>query len=277
MKTYQTKRANIFFGGKGDSLDSFKKPLKNSLEISPTNSTINAPNALTNQTRSLIFGHQVHESALIEVNNSFINSNMHSSLCLIESSDGLYTEEKNLALGLYTADCVPCFVVTQNYIYSLHLGWKGVYFGLLKKCLDKIKKDITSNDLDDLDDLDDLNKNSSNNSNETASINSKEKDSKNAIEVFIGPHILYPSFEVQIDLIDKFSQIYPNKKLWSKNVNKKFYISLIELIKLDLKLSGLEYTFYFEEKDTFLSQDHYSYRSDDKTRLRNLSCAFLRP
>jgi|GEM_PF-1794053 len=244
MKTYQTNRAKIFFGGKADSLDTFEKKIKDAFETTPLSAT--------NKTKNpLIFGHQVHESSLIEVNNSYINKDLISSLCLIDSSDGLYTKEKNLALGLYTADCVPCFVVSHNYIYSLHLGWKGVYFGLLKKCLKKIKENALLSD-------------------------SKEAEN-NITEVFIGPHILCSSFEVQTDLIDKFSKVYSDKELWSKTVNNKSYISLIELIKIDLKLSGLEHSLHFEEKDTFLSKDHYSYRSDDKTRLRNLSCAFLRP
>ncbi len=237
MKIYQTNRAKIFFGGKTDSLDTFEKRIKHEYETTNLDSN-------SKTTKHLIFGHQIHESALIKVNNRFIHKNSHSSLCLLESSDGLFTKEKNLALGLYTADCVPCFIISHNYIYSLHLGWKGVYFGLLKKSLEKIKKETPPSNL--------------------------------AIEVFIGPHILYSSFEVQIDLINKFDKIYPNKELWSKTINKRSFISLIELIKIDLKLSGVEYSLHFEEKDTFLSNDHYSYRSDNKTRLRNLSCAFLR-
>ena len=209
MKIYQTDYANVFFGNKRDSLIYCEKLAKN----------------------SITFGHQVHEAELIK-----INKTTRGSKCITLSSDGLFTEEKNLPLGLYTADCIPCVLATKNQLFNLHLGWRGIYNGLLKKALSLIKSDF---------------------------------------EVFIGPHILYDSFKVQEDLIKKFKELHPNDSIWSKKLDGNFHISLVDLIKLDLSLKHFNYRLYFNEEDTFISPNHFSYRAN-KTKERNLTFSFLR-
>jgi len=212
MKIYQTDFAKVFFGEKKDDLDECTKLIK----------------------LPIVFGHQVHGSDLLE-----IHSNEKASICLYTSSDGLFTRKRELPLGIYTADCVPCILATKNTLFSLHLGWRGIYSGLLKKALKFLAKG--------------------------------EK-----LEVFVGPHIGASSFEVQKDLVDKFSVEFGAIKIWSKQINDSYFISLIELIKEELKMSNLDYDLYFDEQDTFKSEKHYSYRGDNKTTKRNLSISFLR-
>ena len=212
MKTYQTEFAQVFFGAKQDSLGHCEKLIK----------------------KPITFGHQVHEAEILKIDNC-----SESSVCLTDSSDGLFTQKKGLALGLYTADCVPCVLATKNKLFSLHLGWKGIQKRLLKKALDQI-------------------------------------NSEEALEVFIGPHILSNSYEVQNEFIKNFEQDYPHRDLWSMQSGDRLFVSLIGLIKFDLRRYHLNYTLYYEEVDTFKSKNYFSYRSDNKTKDRNLTFSFLR-
>jgi len=100
--------------------------------------------------------------------------------------------------------------------------------------------------------------------------------SETELDVFIGPHILFSSFEVGKELVESFSNLYSKQNLWAKETNGRNYISLLELIKLDLNtFKNLKYTLYCDENDTFISTNHYSYRADHKTHHRNLTLSFL--
>ena len=211
MKTYQTEFAQVLFGEKEDSLESCEKLIK----------------------KPITFGHQVHGAEILKIEHY-----NKSSLCLADSSDGLVTSKKGLALGLYTADCVPCVLATKDNLFSLHLGWRGIHKGLFKRAIQQIKPD-------------------------------------DSLEVFIGPHIVSNSFEVQKEFIKNFEQDYPNSDLWLKKRGDQFFVSLIELIKFDLRSHHLNYTLFYEEVDTFKSKKHFSYRSDNQTKGRNLTISFL--
>jgi copper oxidase (laccase) domain-containing protein len=212
MKIYQTDLACVIFGSKTDSLKNLEKLCE----------------------RPIVFGHQVHEAELL-----LVNEDLKRSCCLVTSSDGLWTSSNQIALGIVTADCVPCVIATSESLYSLHLGWRGIHKGLLRKALSKIK-------------------------------------TKDQLEVFIGPHIHFESFEVQEDFINNFKSLYPDEEIWSKKTSKGYHVSLLELIKLDLSLSKVDYTLHIDDVDTYTSDKHFSYRGNNKTSERNITCSFLK-
>ena len=51
--------------------------------------------------------------------------------------DGLITTKKNLALGILTADCAPVLIYDKKLpmIAAIHVGWKGAFKNILKKCI----------------------------------------------------------------------------------------------------------------------------------------------
>ena len=57
-------------------------------------------------------------------------------------SDAVITSNKNLALGVVTADCVPILVYEskKKLIGCIHAGWKGAYSGVIKNTINKIRK-----------------------------------------------------------------------------------------------------------------------------------------
>jgi len=181
------------------------------------------------------FGHQVHKDDLIEVHSPI----PHSSH-LMQGSDGLFTDKKNLKLGLYTADCIPCFLYSRQRLFSLHLGWRSLHMGLLDKAL--------------------------------KSINKSEE-----LLIFTGPHIKFSSFEVGNDVLLKFKEVLKNSqdKSWYRQVSDtKFKISLQQIIQI--KAVGYNVDFFSSKVDTYTSKSHCSYRKQKGTKERNISFAFLK-
>jgi copper oxidase (laccase) domain-containing protein len=192
----------------------------------------------SSSTEVIQFGHQVHKDELLEVDRSFGESSH-----FLAESDGLWTKKSNLKLGVYTADCVPCFIYSAHKLFALHLGWRSLQLGLLENAL----KNIRSSD-------------------ET--------------QIFIGPHIQAASFEVGQDVLNKFKILMPDSKTqdWYEELSyMKFKISLNKVILH--KVSSLRPKVYSSEIDTFTSANHCSYRRSNKTQVpnngRNISFAFL--
>ncbi len=61
--------------------------------------------------------------------------------------DGLITKDKNISLGVLTADCAPIFIFDRNkkIICCVHSGWKGALSNIVQKSVKKLKeKNITT-------------------------------------------------------------------------------------------------------------------------------------
>jgi len=56
--------------------------------------------------------------------------------------DGIVTKEKQVAIGVFTADCVPIILVdTKNkVIAALHSGWKGTLNNIVSKGIKVMKE-----------------------------------------------------------------------------------------------------------------------------------------
>ncbi len=173
----------------------------------------------------------------------------HSDICIQSipisestEADGHYTTEKNKALIVRTADCLPILVydATTEMILSVHAGWKGVENRIFQKSVDHTKL-------------------------------------KN-LQVFIGPHIHKQSFEVDIDVYQKLHAGYlvglRNKKYSEadifEKVGNKFHIDLKKIVMSSLdenivtQLTDLNF-------DTLTRADFHSYRRDHTNAGRNLS------
>lgn len=187
------------------------------------------------KSQKIQFGHQVHKADLIEVNSAPKNSTH-----LTVDSDGLWTLTKNLSLGVYTADCLPCFINSKEKLFSLHLGWRSLQQGLLEKALCHVS---TSDRLD----------------------------------IFIGPHIGSASFEVGPEVFDAFSLQLADADAskWSvKRSDGKYTLSLKKIV--ELKTLAFKTSLHCSDIDTYTSELHSSYRRQNKTRDRNISFAFLK-
>ncbi len=130
----------------------------------------------------------------------------------IENIDGLITNEKNVTLVTYYADCVPLyFYDTKNHAIGLaHAGWRGTVNKIADKILGKMK-----------DEFDSCTKN---------------------IVVGIGPSIGPCCFEVDFEVAEKFyklDDLNPNEFI-NKSSNGKYLINLWEANKKILLKAGIE-------------------------------------
>eukprot|EP00828_Plagiopyla_frontata_P048000 TRINITY_DN9053_c0_g1_i3.p3 TRINITY_DN9053_c0_g1~~TRINITY_DN9053_c0_g1_i3.p3 ORF type:complete len:180 (-),score=28.93 TRINITY_DN9053_c0_g1_i3:555-1094(-) len=90
--------------------------------------------------------------------------------------DAIVTQEKNVAIGVFTADCVPIILVDKikGVIAAIHSGWKGTFDSITLKTIEKMKNEF--------------------------------KCDNSNIKAYIGAHIRQCCYEVSEDLKDKFIQ-----------------------------------------------------------------------
>lgn len=160
--------------------------------------------------------------------------------------DGLITNKKLTAIGVFTADCIPIFLfdIKNQIISVVHSGWQGTY------------KEIVSEAINIF-----INK-----------YNSSIED----LIVYIGPHNMSCCYEVGEDLKEKFSN-HPTFK-GNFNIFNGNNLNMSECVKLSLKTKGvLEKNIHFIDYCTYCSSDFkfYSYRRDNKSLNRIFSFAFM--
>ncbi len=114
----------------------------------------------------IVFAKQVHGTAVVQVTKSTPTLNVEA--------DALVTTEKNLRIGIKTADCLSLiFFDSQKTVAGvIHAGWKGLFGGIIENTVKELRK-IT----------------------------------KNELRVIIGPSIGPRAFEVRSDVSQKFWEL----------------------------------------------------------------------
>ena len=113
------------------SLDLEKNVIKNRKIVS---------NILGFDAKSLVIGNQFHSNKVV-----VINKYKNDLKC-----DAIISLSKNIAVGVLTADCCPVLVAHKEnlIVASIHLGWKGLFNGILDNFLYETKKlKINNSDL----------------------------------------------------------------------------------------------------------------------------------
>ncbi len=169
--------------------------------------------------KNLFLMYQTHSNRAIIINKR--NKNLKKL-----NSDALITKEKDISLGVVTADCVPIILFDNKSqaIGCIHAGWKGALSGIIENTIKKFRK----------------------------------LSSKNNIFASIGPCIGKKSYEVDKDFYKKFvSKSKKNKIYFSKKNNIKKLFNLRKyvndkLIRLNVKVDHVNHD-TFKEKSNFFS------------------------
>jgi hypothetical protein len=171
----------------------------------------------------------------------------HTDACVFSVSDSQdtvadahFTSEVNVGLIIKTADCLPIVAYSkkQNLILAIHAGWRGV------------ENQITAKSL------------------RTAKIQDAE--------IFIGPHILQKSFEVDLDVKEQLEKTYlqsiknPTEQTFIARDNK-FYVNLQDIVKAQIESVAVHFQLHELAIDTVSDLRMHSYRRDKQTSGRNLS------
>ena len=166
--------------------------------------------------KKLVLLHQVHSNKIF-----FISKKVKKKLI----GDGLLTKNKNLAIGILTADCCPILFYDpkKNIIGAVHAGWKGAFKNIAGKMVSEFKKKGTK--------LEDL-------------------------YVAIGPTISQNSYEVKKDFKYRFLRQKLSNRKFFKIKRNKIYFDLVGYIYNQMKKSGIK-NIEIIKKDTFNPKNNF--------------------
>ncbi len=171
---------------------------------------------------------------------------VHASTTL-QTADAHWTQEKETALLISTADCMPiliCNTATKT-VAAVHAGWKGVCSQIIVKSLKALStKQSTASDF----------------------------------EIWIGPHLMPTSFEVKIDVLNELlaSSYAADKSLHFTN-GDSIHVDLKSIVLSQITASvGSGFKCFELNLDTLTTAYLFSYRRDKQNLGRNLSFIYLK-
>ncbi|HBJ1646416.1 UNVERIFIED_ORG: laccase [Clostridium botulinum] len=147
----------------------------------------------------VIYLNQVHSDNIFIYNNNNITN---------KEGDAIITDNRNVIIGVFTADCVPIILVDpiKKVCAAIHSGWRGTFNSITLKTIEKMKNEFNCN-------------------------------AKN-IKVYIGPHIRSCCYEISEELKEKF--LKKKKEIKEANLFNKKNLNLEECILNDLSNSGVK-------------------------------------
>lgn len=125
-----------------------------------------------------------------------------------EEGDAIITNEKNVIIGVFTADCVPIILVDEKngVIAAIHSGWRGTFESITLKTIKKMKDEFN---------IDEAN-----------------------IRAYIGPHIRKCCYEVSEELKSNF--IEKKKNISEAELFDGRKLNLEACIIDDLRCAGVK-------------------------------------
>jgi YfiH family protein len=170
-----------------------------------------------------------------------------SDVALGMEGDGLLLREKGVIAVIKTADCVPLFFWNDSYSIAgiLHIGWKGLLYGIEEKLLELL---------------------------------SKEKFPLDQFHFATGPAIESECYEVGPDLYEAFAPKHYREDIFRSKENGKFRLDIKHGISLSLTHSGVDSRrITHSPLCTYCMFPRFpSYRRNGKTGQRIFNFIFLR-
>ncbi len=167
--------------------------------------------------KDITFMNQTHSNIILRVNqsDSFLDC------------DGMFTENRNVACAVLTADCIPLLITekTGNIIGCIHAGWKGLQSQVIENFFEKLST-----------------------------------FPRRDFSVLLGPCISQANYEVNDTTISNFSKY---SKRFKKNESRNYYMDLRH-IAYDI-LTELGVTNVTISKACTFNDNFYSYRKDKIT------------
>jgi polyphenol oxidase len=172
--------------------------------------------------------HQIHSNKILTITN-YLKTPKNDEI----KADAIVTNQKNLIIGIKTADCVPILLFcpdNDGIIAAIHAGWSGA------------KDNIISNAI-----------------NEMQKLGAKAKN----IESIIGPCIRQESYQISEEFYQDFIDEDLNFKKFfieDKSKEKHFLFNLPEFVKEKLQKEGIS-KIKDDLIDTYPSKCYNSYRA----------------
>ena len=178
-----------------------------------------AKDRISKKSKNIFLLNQIHSNKYI-----FISKNYKLNNKKIKA-DAIITEQKNLPIGVLTADCVPLLLYDnkKRIIAAIHAGWKGAFKGIISKVIRfMIKKGCK----------------------------------KNNITVAIGPCIGKKNYNVKEDFKKKFLRKDKKNKIFFYNRKNIIFFDLPYYVKSQLKLNKIS-KIDMKNIDTFIKKNNF--------------------
>lgn len=93
---------------------------------------------------------QTHEDNICVIDNDFVRKSASERLEFMYSVDAVITDQKNICIGVTTADCVPILIYDpkRNILAVVHAGWRGTVAKLSQKTVQMMVKRFNSDPQD---------------------------------------------------------------------------------------------------------------------------------
>ncbi|MCU4165208.1 peptidoglycan editing factor PgeF [Carboxylicivirga caseinilyticus] len=181
-----------------------------------------------------VFASQVHGDHIEIIDEDRLNKNSYS---VIKASDGLITAQKELALVVMAADCVPVLLYDEEkeVIGAFHAGWRGLTQNIITKGVQMMNDHFDCN--------------------------------SNNIKAFIGPSIGQCCYEIKNKVIEAVKTSVPHYEQALKNTDNKVFLDLKKAVELQLIDANVERQKIIRSKycTQCYSDTFYSYRAHSET------------
>ncbi len=193
---------------------------------------------LNHKLEQCVFMNQTHSNHIHCIKKEDIGAGCFSVKDAIQDCDAIYTREKNVLLGTFTADCVPILLYdkAQGIICAVHSGWKGSASLILKKMVHTLLYDEDS----------------------------ELKD----IFAYIGPSIDFFSYEVDTEVIDAIKDTKMNTDTFiiDKGEGKYFFDNKRMNYQILIEAGVPDMNIFLCDNDSFENEeDFFSYRKNKDT------------
>lgn len=179
---------------------------------------------------NIFLPHQVHGTELRIIGTELLSMPESVRNMILDGVDGVLTSLKGICIGVSTADCIPIIIydILSHAACVVHAGWRGTVALIAQKAVAEMRVAFHS---------------------EPANL-----------KAVIGPGISLGSFEVGMDVYDKFAEAGFDMDAIAK-FSGKWHIDLPECNRLQLVAAGIqESNIYVSDIDTFTSDDFFSAR-----------------
>lgn len=176
-----------------------------------------------------VFLNQTHSTNICVADASYAGRGVHDMLSAVDDCDAVITDAPMLPIVIQTADCLPLvlFAPDRNVIAAIHCGWKGSADGIVRKTVERMRRE-------------------------------KNVDVKRLL-AFASACIGGESYEVGAEVAGRFQAVA--KK------GTTFYLDLRRQAALDLASCGVDpANIELSQDDTFTDRERFfSYRRDGVT------------
>lgn len=157
----------------------------------------------------IIMPHQTHGTEIRQISDNYFSLSSSEKAILLEGTDALVTDVKDVCIGVSTADCIPIIIYDSEHkaAAAVHAGWRGTVKRIVSKTIRFMGNCYGSH--------------------------------PETLTAVIGPGISMDAFEVGNDVYEEFAAAGFNMGLISSFKNK-WHINLPECNRLQLTEAGLK-------------------------------------